>query len=56
MCRLVWGKYPHRQTIVPGSFSTTVSLQTLDEYQVGQFELLDHAKRMDLSAKIGWSR
>jgi hydrogenase large subunit len=48
MCVLVWGKYPHPQTIVPGGISTTVTIQTLNEYQVRLFELLDHAKRMAL--------
>ncbi len=48
MCVLVWGKYPHPQTIVPGGISATVTLQTLNEYQVRLFELLDHAKRMAL--------
>src|SRR5262249_47845990 len=46
MCVLVWGKYPHPQTIVPGGISTTVTTQTFNEYQVRLFELMDHAKRM----------
>ncbi len=48
MCVLVWGKYPHPQTIVPGGISTTITLQTFNEYQTRLFELLDHAKRMAL--------
>jgi hydrogenase large subunit len=48
MCVLVWGKYPHPQTIVPGGISATVTLQTLNEYQIRLFALLDHAKRMAL--------
>lgn len=48
MCSLVWGKYPHPQTIVPGGMSTTVTVQTLNEYQIRLFELLDHSKRMAL--------
>ncbi len=46
MCSLVWGKYPHPQTIVPGGISTTISTQTFNEYQIRLFTLLDHAKRM----------
>src|SRR5262245_28032395 len=45
---LAWGKYPHPQTIVPGGISTTISLQTLNEYQTRLFELLDHSKKMAL--------
>src|SRR5947209_6765668 len=48
MCVLVWGKYPHPQTIVPGGISATVTVQTLNEYQIRLFELLDHSKRMAL--------
>ncbi|MBI4504727.1 MAG: nickel-dependent hydrogenase large subunit, partial [Chloroflexi bacterium] len=46
MCVLVWGKYPHPQTIVPGGISTTVSLQTFNEYQTRLFGILDYAKKM----------
>jgi hydrogenase large subunit len=46
MCVLVWGKYPHPQTIVPGGISTTITTQTFNEYQIRLFELMDHAKRM----------
>src|SRR5579859_3148292 len=48
MCSLVWGKYPHPQTIVPGGMSTTITTQTLNEYQIRLFSLLDHSKRMAL--------
>lgn len=48
MCALVWGKYPHPQTIVPGGISTTITIQVFNEYQIRLFELLDHAKRMAL--------
>lgn len=48
MCALVWGKYPHPQTIVPGGISTTVSPQLFNEYQVRLFAALDHSKRMAL--------
>ncbi len=46
MCALVWGKYPHPQTIVPGGISTTISTQVFNEYQMRLFVLLDHSKRM----------
>jgi hydrogenase large subunit len=48
MTVLAWGKYPHPQTIVPGGISVTVTVQTLNEYQVRLFEILDYAKRMAL--------
>ncbi len=46
MCALVWGKYPHPQTIVPGGISATITTQTFNEYQTRLFELLDHSKKM----------
>ena len=46
MTVLVWGKYPHPQTIVPGGISTTVTAQTLNEYQTRLFYFLDYAKKM----------
>ncbi|MFN8523744.1 MAG: nickel-dependent hydrogenase large subunit [Chloroflexota bacterium] len=49
MTVLVWGKYPHPQTIVPGGISTTVTTSTLNEYQVRLFELLDYSKKMALT-------
>src|SRR3989304_4331214 len=48
MCVLVWGKYPHPQTIVPGGISTTITTQTLNEYQIRLFGLPHHSKRMAL--------
>ena len=48
MCAIIWGKYPHPQTIVPGGISTTVTTETLNEYQIRLFALLDHSKRMAL--------
>ena len=46
MTVLVWGKYPHPQTIVPGGISATVTSQTLNEYQTRLFYFLDYAKRI----------
>lgn len=46
MCALVWGKYPHPQSIVPGGISTTISLQVFNEYQIRLFQILDYAKKV----------
>jgi hydrogenase large subunit len=48
MCALIWGKYPHPQTIVPGGISTTVTTQVLNEYQIRLFALLDYSKRVPM--------
>ena len=48
MCAIIWGKYPHPQTIVPGGISTTITTQVLNEYQIRLFALLDHSKKMAL--------
>ena len=46
MTVLVWAKYPHPQTIVPGGISATVTLQTLNEYQTRLAFFMDYAKKM----------
>lgn len=46
MTVLVWAKYPHPQTIVPGGISATVTSQTLNEYQTRLFKLIDYSKKM----------
>ncbi len=43
---LLHGKYPHPQTIVPGGVSTTVTLQTLNEYHSKLGRIFDYAQRM----------
>ncbi len=43
---LLHGKYPHPQTIVPGGVSTTVTLQTLNEYHAKLGRIFDYAQRM----------
>ncbi len=48
MTVLVWGKYPHPQTIVPGGISTTISMKVFNDYQVRLFDLLDYSKKMAL--------
>ena len=40
------GKYPHPQTVVPGGVSTTVTLQTLNEYHSKLGRIFDYAQRM----------
>ena len=40
------GKYPHPQTVVPGGVSSTLSLQTLNEYHSKLGRILDYAQRM----------
>ncbi|HEX2700692.1 MAG TPA: nickel-dependent hydrogenase large subunit [Acidimicrobiales bacterium] len=40
------GKYPHPQTVVPGGVSSTVSMQTLNEYHSLLSQVFDYAQRM----------
>jgi hydrogenase large subunit len=40
------GKYPHPQTVVPGGVSSTLSLQTLNEYHAKLGRIFDYAQRM----------
>ena len=40
------GKYPHPQTVVPGGVSTTLTLQSLNEYHSRLGQIFDYAKRM----------
>ena len=46
MTVLVWAKYPHPQTIVPGGISATITTQTLNEYQTRLAFFMDYAKKM----------
>ena len=43
---LLAGKYPHPQTVVPGGVSTTLTLQSLNEYHSKLGRIFDYAKRM----------
>ena len=43
---LLAGKFPHPQTVVPGGVSTTVTLQTLNEYHARLAKTFDYAQRM----------
>jgi len=40
------GKYPHPQTVVPGGVSSTLSLQTLNEYHSKLGKIFDYGQRM----------
>ena len=42
---LLYGKYPHPQTVVPGGLSTTVSLSALNETQNRIVRTIDFAKK-----------
>jgi hydrogenase large subunit len=46
MFSLLHGKYPHPQTITPGGVSSTIQLQTLNEYHSRLAEIFDYAHRM----------
>jgi len=40
------GKYPHPQNVVPGGVSSTITLQTLNEYHSRLGQIFDYAHRM----------
>src|SRR5919108_3321711 len=42
---VLYGKYPHPQTVVPGGLSTTVSLQVLNETHNRIIRTIDYGKR-----------
>ncbi len=44
MCQLMFGKYPHPSTIVPGGMSTTVTTSTFNEYYGQLGKILDWCK------------
>jgi hydrogenase large subunit len=46
MFALLAGKYPHPQTVVPGGVSSTLTLQTLNEYHAKLGQIFDYAQRM----------
>ncbi len=46
MFSLLYGKYPHPQALVPGGVSTTLTLQTLNEYHSRLGKIFDYAQRM----------
>jgi hydrogenase large subunit len=46
MVVLLTGKYPHPENVVPGGVSTTLTLQTLNEYHSRLGKIFDYAQRM----------
>jgi hydrogenase large subunit len=46
MVVILTGKYPHPQNVVPGGVSTTLTLQTLNEYHSRLGKIFDYAQRM----------
>ncbi len=44
MCMLMYGKYPHPSTIIPGGFSTTMSTSTFNEYYTQLGKIFDFCK------------
>ncbi|CAA9275560.1 MAG: [Ni/Fe] hydrogenase, large subunit MSMEG_2719 [uncultured Acidimicrobiales bacterium] len=44
MCQLMFGKFPHPSTIVPGGMSTTVTTSTFNEYYMQLGKILDWCK------------
>lgn len=44
MCVLMYGKYPHPSTLVPGGVSTTVSTSTFNEYYSQLGKIFDYCK------------
>ncbi len=46
MFSLLAGKYPHPQTVVPGGVSSTITLQSLNEYHAKLGRIFDYAQRM----------
>ncbi len=46
MVVILTGKYPHPENVVPGGVSTTLTLQTLNEYHSKLGKIFDYAQRM----------
>jgi hydrogenase large subunit len=44
LCMLMYGKYPHPSTLVPGGVSTTVTTSTFNEYYAQLGKILDWCK------------
>ncbi len=43
---LLHGKYPHPQALVPGGVTSTITMQTLNEYQAKLGRIFDYAQRL----------
>ncbi|MEO7556583.1 MAG: nickel-dependent hydrogenase large subunit [Acidimicrobiales bacterium] len=46
MCMLMYGKYPHPSTIVPGGMSTTISTSSFNEYYTQLGKIFDFCKQI----------
>lgn len=46
MCMLMYGKYPHPSTLVPGGVSTTISTSSFNEYYTQLGKIFDYCKVM----------
>jgi hydrogenase large subunit len=46
MCQLMYGKFPHPSTLVPGGVSTTLSTSSFNEYYAQLGKIIDFAKVM----------
>jgi len=45
MCMLMYGKYPHPSTLVPGGVTTTLSFTSFNEYYTRLVRLFDYSKK-----------
>jgi hydrogenase large subunit len=46
MCMIMYGKYPHPSTLVPGGVSTTISTSSFNEYYTQLAKIFDYCKVM----------
>ncbi len=46
MCAMMYGKYPHPSTLVPGGVSTTLSFTSFNEYYTRLVFFFDYAKKV----------
>ncbi|MHB1712198.1 MAG: nickel-dependent hydrogenase large subunit, partial [Acidimicrobiales bacterium] len=46
MCSLMYGKYPHPSTVVPGGMSTTITASSFNEYFTQLGKIFDYCKVM----------
>ena len=46
MCSLIFGKYPHPSTLVPGGLMVTLSTSTFNEFYTRLVKMLDYSKKL----------
>ncbi len=46
MCQMMYGKYPHPSTLVPGGVMTTLSTSTFNEFYGRLMKYVDYSKRL----------